>query len=287
MDADGGDRNSATNRVHANNVRNCLKIVAEWPHATPIVTILPARPAHTPPSGTLPYNDTFEQKSKFQFQADATHRDTVIHIKRSELFLYVTGKMESRGMVQAKRVRAVFCGETQVGKSSIIQRFSKNSSSEVAPTVAGAFHSAVVSYDERPVSLELWDTAGSERYHSVIPSFFRNASAVVIVYDITQRLTFERLTWWIEFTRVNSPSDALIFLVGNKNDLEDERTVTFDEGKEYSDDNHCAAHTETSAKTEDGIVTLFALLAASPGNGSIEVPCSAHAIELHKESHCC
>jgi small GTP-binding protein len=195
--------------------------------------------------------------------------------------------MKADGSVQAKRVRIVFCGETRVGKSSIIQRFAKNSFSEVAPTVAGAFHSAIVSYDESRVSLELWDTAGSERYHSVIPSFFRNASAVVIVYDITKRETFERLTWWIDFTRTNSPSDALIFLVGNKIDLYHDRTVTFDEGKKYSDDNHCAALTETSAKTEEGIATLFALLAASPGNGCVEVPCSAHVIELHTRSHCC
>jgi small GTP-binding protein len=189
--------------------------------------------------------------------------------------------------MQVKRVRAVFCGETQVGKSSIIQCFSKKSFSEIGPTVAGAFHSAIVSSDGTSVSFELWDTAGSERYHSVIPNFFKNASAVVIVYDITKQDTFERLTWWIEFARNNSPPDALIFLVGNKIDLFCERTVTFDEGKQYSDGHHCVAFTETSAKTKEGIPTLFALLASSPGNGIVEIPKHSPVIELQPRSRCC
>jgi small GTP-binding protein len=186
-----------------------------------------------------------------------------------------------------KRVRVVFCGEAHVGKSSIIQRFSKNTFLEIESTVAGAFHSAVVSYDGTVVSLELWDTAGSERYHSVIPSFFRNASAVVIVYDVAKRETFDRLAWWIEFARTNSPEDAVIYIVGNKVDLFRERIVTFDEGKGGADDAHCAAFTETSAKTGEEIDTLFMLLASSPGRGVVLTEYKGDVIELRKQSGCC
>jgi small GTP-binding protein len=185
-----------------------------------------------------------------------------------------------------KRVRVVFCGEAGVGKSSLIQRFAENTFTEIGSTVAGAFHSAFVSYDRDQISLELWDTAGSERYHSVIPSFFKNASAVVIVYDVTNRETFDRIGWWMNFTRANSPNDALVFLVGNKVDLFSQRVVTYEEGKIVVERNGYVALTETSAKTGEAIDTLFSQLAELRGNGTIEVAYKGTLIELHKGSRC-
>jgi small GTP-binding protein len=169
-----------------------------------------------------------------------------------------------------KRVRVVFCGEADVGKSSIIHRFSKNVFTNVSSTVAGAFHSACVKYDDSLVFLELWDTAGSERYHSVIPSFFKNASAIVIVYDVTKRDSFDRVGWWVEFTCANAPEDAETFLVGNKVDLFSEREVPFDEGQAFAEVEEFSAFIETSAKTGEEVETLFALLAESSGRGTVD-----------------
>jgi small GTP-binding protein len=185
-----------------------------------------------------------------------------------------------------RRVRAVFCGEALVGKSSIIHRFATKTFSEMTSTVAGSFRSPLVQYGDEVVQLELWDTAGSERYHSVIPSFFKTASAVVVVYDITSRESFTRLPYWIEFTRSHSPEDCQVLLVGNKTDLSRKRAVTFEEGHTILESHHLAVFTETSAKSGESIDTLFWHLAGLPGSGTVERPEEAPVIQL-REPGCC
>ena len=161
-----------------------------------------------------------------------------------------------------KRVRGVLCGEASVGKSALLrcfsdQPFQENSTS----TIAGAFYSKIVTNKNEKINLEIWDTAGSERYHSVIPSFFRNASAIAIIYDITNRVSFENLKFWSDFASMNSPPGTEIFVVGNKIDLEDLRVVSYEEGKRFSQTIEAQSFLETSAKTGeavDGLFTLFA-----------------------------
>jgi small GTP-binding protein len=186
-----------------------------------------------------------------------------------------------------KRVRAVFCGETSVGKSSIIKQFSTGTFTGAVPeTIAGAFHSSYVRHNGETIALEVWDTAGSERYHSVIPSFFKNAGAIVVVYDITARSTFETLQFWSDFARNNSPSNAPQFLVGNKSDLFSARAVPFEDGKQWAATHGFLAFLETSAKTGEGIENIFAILADVPANGVVEAELRREVISLDK-SQCC
>jgi small GTP-binding protein len=171
-----------------------------------------------------------------------------------------------------KRVRAVLCGDASVGKSAIIKRFSTGTFNEALPeTIAGAFHSSYVRRNGETIALEIWDTAGSERYHSVIPSFFKNAAAVVIVYDITSRSTFESVPYWGDFARSNAPTGAPQLLVGNKSDLFTSRAVFLEESKEFAAGRGFVGFVETSAKTGEGIDTLFTMLAELPANGMVEV----------------
>lgn len=186
------------------------------------------------------------------------------------------------------RVRVVLCGEASVGKSSILNRFSTGVfNSTLNSTVAGAFHTQYVRVNGQTVSLEIWDTAGCERYHSVIPSFFKNAAAVVIVYDVTKRDTFENLDFWVNFSRNNAPEKVNLFIVANKVDLFESRQVKYDEGKGFSDHHECAGFEETSAKTGEGIENLFAMLAAVPPNGTVDVEVRGEVIELDKKPSCC
>jgi small GTP-binding protein len=185
-----------------------------------------------------------------------------------------------------KRVRAVFCGDALVGKSSIIQRFSTKRFSDTTSTVAAAFHSATVQIANQCVVLELWDTAGSERYHSVIPSFFRSASGVIVVYDVTIRETFERLRYWLEFARVHSPDGCEMFLVGNKIDLFRKRAVPYEEARSYAEAQN-VGYVEVSAKSGEAIDTLFALLAGLSGNGTVEIIGKGNVIELEQSEECC
>lgn len=77
--------------------------------------------------------------------------------------------------------------------------------------------------EDRTVRLQLWDTAGQERFRSLIPSYIRDSNVAVIVYDVTNRESFDNSSKWIEDVRGSRGEDVVMALVGNKADLEDER----------------------------------------------------------------
>jgi small GTP-binding protein len=186
-----------------------------------------------------------------------------------------------------KRIRVVLCGEASVGKSSIINRFATGTFNEtMSETVGGAFHSAPVRFNKETLWMEIWDTAGSERYHSIIPSFFKNTTAVVIVYDTTCNESFSTIGFWVDFARESSPEDVHVFLVGNKVDLFEGRAVLFEDGESASVENRLAGFTETSAKTGEGIDNLFSLLAGLPCSATVEGQPIENVISLDKGSCC-
>jgi small GTP-binding protein len=186
-----------------------------------------------------------------------------------------------------KRIRVAFCGDLSVGKSSIIKRFATGTFNEfVRGTVAGVFHSQFVSLNGETISLEIWDTAGAERYRSVIPAFFKNAAAVVVVYDITERSSFEAVPYWVSFSRANAPDGTWIFLAGNKTDLFRVRTVDYEEGVQCRNSEQFVAFSEMSAKTGDSVDSLFALLADVPPNGLVDAQPRGDVISLDRQKCC-
>jgi small GTP-binding protein len=188
-----------------------------------------------------------------------------------------------------KRIRVAMCGDTMVGKSSLLRRFSTgNFTEKMVSTIAGSFHSQYVKHMGETVSLEMWDTAGSERYHSVIPAFFKSAGAVIIVYDVTAQESFQNVGFWLDLSRNNAPVEAKFFLVGNKIDLSDKQVVTHEEGNDKAGEMGCP-FVETSAKTGEGIDILFSMLAMVPPNGFVETTVSGTAvIDMdRKKKGCC
>mmetsp|Transcript_33669 Transcript_33669/g.86311 ORF Transcript_33669/g.86311 Transcript_33669/m.86311 type:complete len:175 (-) Transcript_33669:1742-2266(-) len=116
--------------------------------------------------------------------------------------------------------------------------------------------------EDRTVRLQLWDTAGQERFRSLIPSYIRDSSIAVVVYDITSRSSFDSTSRWIDEIRTERGNDVVIALVGNKNDLTDERVVTKEEGEERSKDLN-VLFLETSAKAGFNVKLLFRQLASA------------------------
>lgn len=119
--------------------------------------------------------------------------------------------------------------------------------------------------EDRTVRLQLWDTAGQERFRSLIPSYIRDSSVAVIVYDVTNRQSFLNIQRWVEEVRAERGSDVIIVLVGNKTDLVDRRQVSIEEGdakaRELS-----VMFIETSAKAGFNVKALFRKIAAAlPG----------------------
>merc|ERR1712201_68232 len=93
-------------------------------------------------------------------------------------------------------------------------------------TIGIDFLSKTMYLEDRTVRLQLWDTAGQERFRSLIPSYIRDSTVAVVVYDITNVNSFEQVTRWVEDFRAERGNDVIIVLVGNKTDLNDKREVT-------------------------------------------------------------
>ena len=113
--------------------------------------------------------------------------------------------------------------------------------------------------DGNKVKLQIWDTAGQEKFRNINSSYYKGANGILVIYDITNRETFDGLTSWLIEIEKNSSKDAYKLLIGNKSDLEEERQVTFEEGKEFANVNGME-FLETSAKTADKVQEAFELL---------------------------
>jgi len=161
-----------------------------------------------------------------------------------------------------QKYKVVFLGDEAAGKTSVVRRYMYDTFEESCQATIGMdFQSKTVYLEDRTLRLQLWDTAGQERFRSLIPSYIRDASAAVVVYDITKRGSFAGTRKWIEEVRNERGENALVALVGNKSDLSSEREVSEDEGREQAQDMG-TLFIETSARTGDNIKDLFQEVAA-------------------------
>ncbi|KAL6753226.1 small rab-related GTPase [Haematococcus lacustris] len=168
------------------------------------------------------------------------------------------------------KYKLVFLGDQSVGKTSIITRFMYDKFDNTYQATIGIdFLSKTMYLEDRTVRLQLWDTAGQERFRSLIPSYIRDSSVAIVVFDVTNRQSFLNTNRWIQEVRAERGSDVIIFLVGNKTDLAEKRQVSIEEGdakaRELS-----VFFIETSAKAGLNIKALFRKIAAAlPGMESI------------------
>ncbi|KAJ1489186.1 ras family-domain-containing protein, partial [Baffinella frigidus] len=159
------------------------------------------------------------------------------------------------------KYKLVFLGDQSVGKTSIITRFMYDKfDSTYQATIGIDFLSKTMYLDDRVVRLQLWDTAGQERFRSLIPSYIRDSSVAVIVFDVTSRESFENTGRWIEEVRQERGEDVILALVGNKTDLAEKRRVSHQEGEEKAR-KYNILFVETSAKAGLNVKALFRQLA--------------------------
>mmetsp|Transcript_17426 Transcript_17426/g.24604 ORF Transcript_17426/g.24604 Transcript_17426/m.24604 type:complete len:239 (+) Transcript_17426:110-826(+) len=166
------------------------------------------------------------------------------------------------------KYKLVFLGDQSVGKTSIITRFMyDNFDRHYQATIGIDFLSKTMYLEDRTVRLQLWDTAGQERFRSLIPSYIRDSSVAVVVYDVTNRASFLNTTKWVEDVRAERGSDVVICLVGNKTDLgNDKRQISTEEGEEKAKKDGLL-FMECSAKAGYNVKSLFRKLATSlPGS---------------------
>lgn len=113
-----------------------------------------------------------------------------------------------------------------------------------------------------PMRLQLWDTAGQERFRSLTSNFFGRADGFVLTYDISNRPSFDHVIGWMRDIKTRAPPDCDIVLCGNKSDLDNDRVVTFDEGKQLAEE-YGVQFYETSALTGQNVEKMFNALATT------------------------
>ena len=113
-----------------------------------------------------------------------------------------------------------------------------------------------ISIKDRKIRIQLWDTAGQEAYRSITRSYYKSAACVFIVYDISDKKSFNDVEIWLKDCKEICFKSVLIYLIGNKNDLEDKRQVTTEEGKQFADENNLKFY-ETSALNGNNIEEIF------------------------------
>lgn len=158
--------------------------------------------------------------------------------------------------------RVIIVGDTCVGKSCILLKFTEGSFKESHDVTLGVeFGTKSISIEGRPIKLQIWDTSGQESFRSITRSFYRRADAVILVFDLTARHTFEHCVHWLEEIRQNSSTDVLIFLAGNQLDLIEQGLetpdVSHDEASDLVTKNSLCGYLETSAKSGNNVEQLF------------------------------
>ena len=159
-------------------------------------------------------------------------------------------------------MKVVLVGDTQVGKTCILGRLTSGQFRASSPaTVGAAFQNHVITTNKGAVSMQIWDTAGQEKYRSLAPMYYRSAQVAILFFDLTNRQSFLDLDQWANELEEKTTGEIKTFLVGNKCDLEDERQVSKEEAQEFSFQHGAIEYVETSAKTGDGVVDLFTKVA--------------------------
>ncbi|XP_017062889.1 ras-related protein Rab-21 isoform X2 [Drosophila eugracilis] len=148
-----------------------------------------------------------------------------------------------------------------VGKTSLVLRYMDDRfNSQHLSTLQASFVTRKVSLDDgRRAQLNIWDTAGQERFHALGPIYYRGSDGALLVYDITDLLSFQKVKSWVRELRQMHSTDIALIIVGNKTDLMFHRTVSEEEALHYAR-LVGAQHVETSAKENEGVTELFELL---------------------------
>jgi len=153
--------------------------------------------------------------------------------------------------------KVVLIGDSGVGKSNLLTRFTKNEFNiESKSTIGVEFATKTIAIDNKKIKAQIWDTAGQERYRAITSAYYRGAVGALLVYDITKRQTYENVTRWLKELRTHASDDMMVILIGNKTDLRHMRGVPTEEAKSFSE-LEGLLFIETSALEGSNVDTAF------------------------------
>ena len=153
-------------------------------------------------------------------------------------------------------IQLLITGDSSVGKTSILTRYSNGTFKEdYIATVGIDYFSKDEIINNKSVRIKIWDTAGQERFNSLTQGFFKNAQGVIITYDVTNSDSFDNLKNWISSIKTNMQNQKInmpVIIMGNKIDLIDDREIKTEDAEKFAEENQYK-YFETSAKTGEGI----------------------------------
>jgi len=153
--------------------------------------------------------------------------------------------------------KIVLTGDSGVGKTNILSRFTKNEFNlEAKSTIGVEFATRSINFDGKTIKGQIWDTAGQERYRAITSAYYRGALGALLLYDITKYPSFQSVKAWLEELKDHADPSIVIMLVGNKNDLRHLRSVTINEAKDFAEKNNIL-FMETSALDATNVDTAF------------------------------
>lgn len=153
--------------------------------------------------------------------------------------------------------KVVLIGDSGVGKSNLLSRFTRNEFNlESKSTIGVEFATRSITVDGRRIKAQIWDTAGQERYRAITSAYYRGAVGALLVYDIAKHLTYENTERWVKELRDHADDNIVVMLVGNKSDLRHLRAVPTDEAKAFSEKNSLS-FIETSALDSTNVEAAF------------------------------
>ncbi|OHT12228.1 small GTP-binding protein [Tritrichomonas foetus] len=155
-------------------------------------------------------------------------------------------------------LKVVLLGATTVGKTSIVNAAMNNEVMiDQQPTIGACFVIKKVKVEDSLVRLHIWDKAGQERFRALTPMYFRDANSILLVYAVNDEVSFNYIGSWINCIETECHEKPKLYLVANKNDLEDSRKISIDQGERYAKEIN-ADFCEVSALTRrDEILDLF------------------------------
>ena len=156
--------------------------------------------------------------------------------------------------------KIILIGDSGVGKTSLTIRLTQKLFNEKAKSTIGFdIFKYVAKINDKVFKLQIWDTCGLEEFSACTPSLYKNASLAIIVYAINDRKTFKHLENWTNLVKANSNPETLIFIVGNKKDLEKEnnRIIQKEEGEEFKNKYGFSFFIEASAKENEFVDEIF------------------------------
>ncbi|CAH1115002.1 unnamed protein product [Psylliodes chrysocephalus] len=158
--------------------------------------------------------------------------------------------------------KVMLLGDSGVGKTCILMRFREGTflAGNFISTVGVDFRTKVVTVDNTKVKLQIWDTAGQERFRSVTHAYYRDAHALLLLYDVTNKISYDNIRAWLGEIREYAQDDVVIMLLGNKADCGMDRAIRREDGERLARE-YNVAFMETSAKSGQNVELAFVAVA--------------------------